>query len=167
MTRTQSASAIKGRTYVHPAQLQLYKGVTHTHTHMKPTASGWGRPSHYSAYFITAVTNTHGGGRMEVAIFRACVSALFEGDFGLAGVVIGYTYKCIFLPLPHVISEALYHPNPFLPLPTLVPGHDYIFNMSKGWSEWAVEWRKIERQMINLKKTDGEGWETLWQKIPK
>lgn len=68
---------------------------------------------------------------MEVAIFRACVSALFEGDFGLARVVIGYTYKCIFLPLPHVLSKALYHPDPFPP-PTLVPGHDYIFNMSKG-----------------------------------
>ena len=45
--------------------------------------------------------HTRGGGGMEVAILRARASVLFEGDFGLAGVVIGYTYKCLFLPLPH------------------------------------------------------------------
>lgn len=112
MTRIQSTSAIKGRTYARPAQLQLHKGVTYIH--IKSCSRGRGRLSHYSVYFITAVTNTHRGGGMEEAIFRACVSALFEGDFGLARVVIGYTYKCIFLPLPHILSKALYHPDPLL-----------------------------------------------------
>lgn len=148
MTRIQPAGAIKGRTYARPAQLQLHKGVTHIH--IMSCACGRGRPSHYSVYFISAVTNTHRGGGMEVAIFRACVSALFEGDFGLARVVIGYTYKCIFLPLPHVLSKALYRPDPLLSS-TPVAEHDYISDMSERWSEWAVEWRKSERQMINLK----------------
>lgn len=120
MTRIQSAGAIKGRTYARPAQLQLRKGVTH---HIESCVRGRGRPLHYSVYFITAVTNTHRGGGMEVAIFRPCVSALFEGDFGLASVVIGYTYKCIFLPLPHVLSKVLYRPDPLLsptPAPTVI-----------------------------------------------
>lgn len=74
MTRIQSASAIKGRTYARPAQLQLHKGVTHIH--IKSCAGGRGRPPHYSVYFTTAVTNTHRGGGMEVAIFRAHVCSL-------------------------------------------------------------------------------------------
>lgn len=128
MTRTQSASAIKGRTCARPAQLQLHKAVTHIH--IKSCTLGRGRPTHYSVYFITALTNTHRGGGMEAAIFRACVSALFEGDFGLARMVIGYTYKCIFLPLPRILSKALYRPDPLL-FPTSVPEHDYIFDMSE------------------------------------
>lgn len=67
---------------------------------------------------------------MEVAIFRAGVSTLLEGDFGLARVVIGYTYKCIFLPLPRVLSEALHRPDPLLS-PTPLPGHDYISDVSE------------------------------------
>lgn len=111
--------------------------------HIKSCARGRRRLSHYSAYFITAVTNTQRRGGIEVAIFRACVSALFEGDFGLARVVIGYTYKCIFLPLPHVLSKALYCPDPLL-FSTLVAEHDYISDMSERWSEWAEEWRNSE-----------------------
>lgn len=39
---------------------------------------------------------------MEVAILRVRESVVCEGDFGLAGVVIGYTYQWLFLPLPYI-----------------------------------------------------------------
>ena len=57
---------------------------------------------------------TNGEGRMEVAILRARASILCEGDFGLARVVIGYTYQWLFLPLP------TFAPNPHWP-PSLPP----------------------------------------------
>lgn len=48
---------------------------------------------------------------MEVAILRVCAPVLCEGDFGLAGVVIGYTYKCLFLALPHVLIRGTHTPT--------------------------------------------------------
>lgn len=57
---------------------------------------------------------------MEVAILRVCASVLFEGDFGQAEVVIGYTYKCLFLPLPHVLFKVFLFFLPSFP-PTMIP----------------------------------------------
>lgn len=54
---------------------------------------------------------------MEVAILRECVPALCKGDFGLTGVVIGYTYKCLFLALAHVPFKA---PAARLPIPVFL-----------------------------------------------
>lgn len=60
---------------------------------------------------------------MEVAILRVRESVVCEGDFGLAGVVIGYTYQWLFLPLPYIrLKLSLLAPSfpptrlPLLPL---------------------------------------------------
>lgn len=74
-------------------------------------------------------TYTHGVGGMEVAILRACASVPCEGDFGLAGVVIGYTYKWLFPPLPHVHFKLFFAPSLSL---SAHPEHDYISDMSEG-----------------------------------
>lgn len=48
---------------------------------------------------------------------RVCAPVLCKGDFGLAGVVIGYTYKCLSLALAHVLFKA---PTPRLPIPVFL-----------------------------------------------
>lgn len=115
-------------------------------------------PHHYCNH-----TYTPRGGRMEVAILRVCASVLCEGDFGLAGVVIGYTYKCLFLPVPHVRLKLPNPPPPtslFLPPCSLLSPH----RSPQTWLHFRHEWgvkreskamkKKWVRRMIDLKNKD-------------
>lgn len=73
---------------------------------------------------------------MEVAILRVRESVVCEGDFGLAGVVIGYTYQWLFLPLPYIrlkLSFGPLFPSHPAPTPSLsaAPERDYISDMSE------------------------------------
>lgn len=107
---------------------------------------------------------------MEVAILRACAFVLCEGDFGLAGVVIGYTYKCRFLPLPHVRLQSLSLPPPlFLPpwspsFPHCSPRTWLHFRHKWGVKREGEQWNEEvrERQMIDLKNREGR--KQLWMK---
>lgn len=88
---------------------------------------------------------------MKVAILRARASVPFKGDFGLAGVVIGYTYKCLFLPLPYILFKAARPPPPppmwspsFLPLQPLNMITFLAWVMGEESKQWNQE-KVIER----------------------
>lgn len=84
---------------------------------------------------------------MEVAILRARASVLFEGDFGLAGVVIGYTYKCFFSSSS---PRSLQSPPHSHHDPPLSPHRS-----PRTWLHFRLEWG-VKRVSSGIKKK----WET-------
>lgn len=129
-TRTQSASAIRHRAHphIHPHSYTHTHTITHRDdrlvinlvlTDERKAMILFSLPHHD----CNKHTYIHRGGGMEVAILRVRESVVCEGDFGLAGVVIGYTYQWLFLPLPYIrLKLSLLAPSfpptrlPLLPL---------------------------------------------------
>lgn len=139
-----------GQTHNHPHSFTHSCNYTkEQHTHNKPWADG--REEGHDIIQSTS-SPLYGGGGIEVAILRARVSVLCEGDFGQAGVVIGYTYKCLFLPLPHVHFKLSRSPLPFPP--TMLPF--FPSPEPRTWLQFRHEWGvKREREQWNEEKVRG------------